>query len=959
MDENGSDEQETKPRRSFRVSPATLITGALVGIATLFVAWNVQLDLVFTDTTPTGGDLGAHVWSPAYLRDTLLPEFRLSGWSPDWYAGFPAFTYYMVVPSLLVVLLDVGFVSGPFFTVYYALGLLVAGRWLLRRYPLTGSLRVAFVVGLVLLLMLVVSLPAGIALKFTAVLGMLTLPVAAYSLGRLGGLAFPGPGLMAMATVPFIFDRSFNIYGGNLLSTMAGEFAFSLGLTAAVVFLGVAARGMDTGRYRGWGAVLLALAGLLHLFAAFFAVIGTAAYWLTRPAWRATRWVLTTGVLAGLLSAFWVLPFFWNRGLLNDMGWGKERRFVAALWSRSGNFGDQSFLVNVPPMQLLVVLAVVGAVICGLRRIRLGVALSIVAVTFAGVFLLLPEGRLWNVRLLPFYYLTVGLLAAIAVSELSRLMVPLMMGKERQRWSSLAVATPGLLLSAVVLISFGLSLGSLPLGSHDDQKNYSWFGLEAQASNRHLGPLWAQHNFSGYERMAGWTEYSELIEVMEQVGQEHGCGRALWEYESERLGSYGTPMAPMLLPYWTDGCIGSMEGLYFEASATTPYHFLAQSELSTSPSRAQRELPYSDLAIGQGVGHLQDLGVRYYMAFSPNALEQAKAEPRLTERATSGPWVVFEVADSEMVVGLDRLPVVLDGAHGAGDEWLVPSVAWWESERSPHLAESGPDDWPRIDADTLATSIPAYRQAVADGAGRVTEMRALAASFDSVLPDEPVDPVQVSDIESGPFEISFTVDQVGQPVLVRASYFPNWNVSGASGPYRVSPNLMVVVPTQQDVTLTYGRSGSEWLGMFLTLLGMLGLLGLRWLPAPVTGDEPDLLNSPLSRFPTRNELVADAVERRLTAVSVQAMLTSLDRRIRRTAITAGGALLMIGVSWLSQKLFSPTTDELRLALIVWAPGVVALVALTFRIVPSLVSLMAYRALMGQLAQVASEPEPST
>ena len=37
----------------------------------------------------------------------------------------------------------------------------------------------------------------------------------------------------------------------------------------------------------------------------------------------------------------------------------------------------------------------------------------------------------------------------------------------------------------------------------------------------------------------------------------------------------------MLLPYFTDGCIGSMEGLYFESSTTTPFHFLNQSELST------------------------------------------------------------------------------------------------------------------------------------------------------------------------------------------------------------------------------------------------------------------------------------------------------------------------------------------------------------------------------------------
>ena len=40
----------------------------------------------------------------------LLPNGRLSGWSPDWYAGFPAYTFYMVVPSLAIVALDVGFV---------------------------------------------------------------------------------------------------------------------------------------------------------------------------------------------------------------------------------------------------------------------------------------------------------------------------------------------------------------------------------------------------------------------------------------------------------------------------------------------------------------------------------------------------------------------------------------------------------------------------------------------------------------------------------------------------------------------------------------------------------------------------------------------------------------------------------------------------------------------------------
>ena len=71
---------------------------------------------------------------------------------------------------------------------------------------------------------------------------------------------------------------------------------------------------------------------------------------------------------------------------------------------------------------------------------------------------------------------------------------------------------------------------------------------------------------------------------MREIGEEHGCGRSFWEYEKE-INRYGTPMALMLLPHWTDGCIGSMEGLFFEASATTPFHFLTQVELQRHAER--------------------------------------------------------------------------------------------------------------------------------------------------------------------------------------------------------------------------------------------------------------------------------------------------------------------------------------------------------------------------------------
>jgi hypothetical protein len=70
------------------------------------------------------------------------------------------------------------------------------------------------------------------------------------------------------------------------------------------------------------------------------------------------------------------------------------------------------------------------------------------------------------------------------------------------------------------------------------------------------------------------------------------------------------------------------------------------------------------------------------------------------------------------------------------------------------------------------------------------------------------------------------------PVLVKASYFPNWRVEGAEGPYRVAPNFMVVVPTTNQVTLTYGTSPVEYLGYLLTLVGFV-LLFVLWRKGPV------------------------------------------------------------------------------------------------------------------------------
>ncbi|HEX9765957.1 MAG TPA: hypothetical protein VGA36_04280, partial [Nitriliruptorales bacterium] len=744
----------------------------------LFVFLNLHPADILSSAVPAGGDMGAHVWGPAFLRDHLLTDRRIAGWTPDWYAGFPAYQFYMVIPSLLIVALDVGLFGG--WTMIVPLAAAAAAVYRSTLLPV-GWQRWSLVALAVTVAVLGSELPYGTAFKLVTVLGLVSLPACAYAFGRLAELPFPGPALLAVASVLFLFDRNFTIYGGNVASTLAGEFAFSISLSLAMLYLGVVIRGLRTGNHRALAAVLLALTGLCHLIPAFFALAGTAVIALMRrPAWRTLWWLGCVLPVGGLISAFWVLPFFHQRAYVNDMGWEKLPHSVA-----ENDFGAYSktlftfsspdhetywdYLIPRPGVDVpdwpndlrwVLALACMGVVLSIAFRVRTGLFVTVMTLLMGAAFVLAPEGRLWNARLLPFYYLGLYLLAAIGVAEVGRTLAVLA-ARDPERPSVVAPAvTAGVgLLAALVVV--GLPLRTLPYGEERADGSYAWFGLSNGVGQESFVRGWALWNYSGYEGKDDYREYRDLMLAMEQVGEEHGCGRSFWEYEKE-INRYGTPMALMLLPHWTDGCIGSMEGLFFEASATTPFHFLTQVELSAKPSAAQRSLPYGSFDIDKGVRHLQLMGVRYYLATSAQATTAARAHPDLTELTVSGPWVIFEVADSDLVEALDNEPAVLDGVGDDQDSWLGeeggadgkrngPAVTWYQDleAQDVFLASSGPESWQRVDVD------------------------------DPDPDARPVDPAAITDLEVGTNEISFDVDRPGVPVLVKASYFPNWRVSGA------------------------------------------------------------------------------------------------------------------------------------------------------------------------------------
>jgi hypothetical protein len=213
------------------------------------------------------------VWGPAFLRDHLLPSWRLNGWSMDWYAGMPAYRFYMVLPG-------------------------ARHRGARRGVPVRRGDEAGRHLG--------VDHAAG---------GLLGVRSARC-------VPLPDPRAVRLRGLAFALDESFSIYGGNLKSTMAGEFSFSISLSIGMLGLGVLANGMRTGRYRVWAAVLIAASAVSHGIVAIFVLLAAfvlVLVWIDRAR---LVYAVTVGLTAFLLSIWWVGPFLLDHAFMTDMKYG-------------------------------------------------------------------------------------------------------------------------------------------------------------------------------------------------------------------------------------------------------------------------------------------------------------------------------------------------------------------------------------------------------------------------------------------------------------------------------------------------------------------------------------------------------------------------------------------------------------------------------------------------------------
>lgn len=581
-----------------RPQTQTLATVAVFGaIATAMLIF-FPPRLLLDTTTATGGDMGAHVYAPWYMRHYLFPRGAIAGWSPGWFGGFPMFYFY---------------------------------------FPLVAAFQavLSFVI------------PYAVAFKLGTVLGTFFLPIAAFLFLRLLRLPFPTPELGAVLAVAFLFMDSFQIFGGNIAGSMAGEYSYGLSVGICLVFLGLCYRIATEERGRPLlAALVLAAAVLSHLVPVM--VVGAAVPVLLVLAARTHGWrraLSRFGIVLGLafcLTAFWAIPFLARISYTTNMHWTQ----IGGL----GHLFPREILVYVP-------LAAAGAVMAYLRRDRRFLLIAYLLLVGSLAYFLLPAGHVWNGRFVPFWYL--GLYCSCAYF-LGAVLPSLLSLLWRRRAQVVGIAV----LGAVTVSVLGWTLARRDDTYVDD---------------------WIRTNYEGYERQADWPKLEELMKHVAALPP----GRVLWEPSLE-METFGTELAPMLMPYWAKH--PSMEGLYYESGFTTPFHFLTVAEVTERPSNPIGTLPYRQFDLERGIEHMELLDVSWFVTFSDLARRAALDSPRLELVDEFGTYAIFAVDTPGQVVIPKYEPVVLENVP-----WVDANVEWFSSPSDlqvPLVAE-GPSGWAR------------------------------------------------------------------------------------------------------------------------------------------------------------------------------------------------------------------------------------------------------------------------
>jgi hypothetical protein len=528
-----------------RRSLAGTEVAAMVGLLTLtwaFLLYYFRPSLLWLDTMVAGGDTPSFLQPVHHLRDVLLPAWIPQGWNLGNFGGYAPYQFYFLPPSLIIL---------AFSTV----------------------------------------IPLNVAFKLVTVAGTFFLPLATMLTLRRLGYTPAVSALGSVASLLFLFNEGNTMWGGNIPSTLAGEFAHSLGFGFAVLFVGLLYRGIE--EERGWRscAVVLAFAGLCHPIAFLNGVTPGLFFLFDRKHFvRNLRYLTLVYGGAVLLMAFWLVPLIAKLGYATSINW---------------KWYFQSWREILPPILWPVAVCAAADVAWMAARPRsedrparyllfgvVGTLVSFLNATAVG----LPE-----IRFLPFaYFLAVLLACDLAARLLPAARMPLL--------TSSAVAV-GVLAWVYVWTSFI--------------------------------PFWIRGNYEGIERR---SSYALLRSIADAVRGTIGDPRIAYE-NSPAHDRFGSMRIFESLPLLSGRA--TLEGVLLQTGVTSPFIYWLQSQISKQGTGVIPGYSYPSLDLERATARLKLFNVSDMITVTPEVTAALDRDQRWERIFSSPPYAVFHLKEGD------------------------------------------------------------------------------------------------------------------------------------------------------------------------------------------------------------------------------------------------------------------------------------------------------------------------
>ena len=503
--------------------------------------------LLFSKTITTGGDTGSHYYTAEYLRDYLLPRGKLSGWCQGNLAGFPMLQNYFPLPFLLMALLS----------------------WVI---------------------------PLQISFKLITVLGTFLLPPCTYLFFRLLKQPFPVPVMGAAFTLPFLFMEGNSMWGGNIPSTLAGTFCYSLGFALAILWLGLLYRAITD--QKGWVgcAILLAMVGLCHGYTLLFAVFTSLFFMFTRKGiGQNLKKLIQIHLVAFFLMAFWLIP------LVVFLPY-TTRFSILWIFFDLKQIGREIFPVILYPFISLGILGVAWVLIKKTRSPH-GVAVKAWAYiwfsAFCGVALYWIGYKIGvvDIRFLPFLQFFLVAAGAMAFSWIVS-----------HRKAAVLSAMMALILTLLWV---------------DNRETFI--------------RNWIRSNYMGFESRRLWKPFMSVNRFLKGTPNDP---RVVYEHSMLHQGA-GTVRAFEALPLFSGR--STLEGVYIQGSLSVPFIFYLQSEISQKASTPIPDYSYSRFNLKKGIEHLRLFNVQQLIVAEPQTMEALKGFREFRPLYRAGPYEIYEL----------------------------------------------------------------------------------------------------------------------------------------------------------------------------------------------------------------------------------------------------------------------------------------------------------------------------